>query len=84
MTKAVLTVSQTYVDTLRQHGAFTKEAQDEAYSRAKAYVLKLLNTKAKDLLLELYGDLDIWLETMIESTVNSLKTTGQDYLVDMR
>ena len=76
--KAVTTVSQTYVDTLKQHGSFTADAQREAFERAKAYVLTLLNTEAKDLLTEIYGNLDVWLETMIESTVNGLKMPGQD------
>ncbi len=70
---AVLAVSQTFVDTLKQHGQFTPEAQREAFDRAKAYVLTLMSAEVRELLTEIYGNLDVWLETMIEATVSSVK-----------
>ncbi len=76
--KAVATVAQTFVDTLKKHGKFTPEAQQEAFARAKAYVLTLLNEDVRELLIEVYGDLDVWIETMIEATVNGLKAAEKE------
>lgn len=66
-------ISQTTVDTLKKQGAFTKEKQLEAFSNAKEKILEVLTTESKEALQEAYGDLNIWIEAQIESTVKRSK-----------
>lgn len=71
--QAVETLFQTYVDDLKKKGQFTKEAQLEAFNMAKDITLKLLSAEAKAVLIELYGDIDLWIKTKIEQTVKQDK-----------
>lgn len=66
-------ISQTTVDTLKKQGAFTKEKQHEAFNEAKSKVLEVLTKESKEALQEAYGDLNIWIDTQIESTVKRNK-----------
>lgn len=66
-------ISQTTVDTLKKQGAFTKEKQLEAFNNAKEKILEVLTTESKEALQEAYGDLNIWIEAQIESTVKRSK-----------
>lgn len=67
---AVLFVSQTYVETLKKAGGFTKEKQIEAFNMAKERVLEILSETTISALNEVYGDLDKWLQAKIEEVVN--------------
>lgn len=69
----VSAMSQTIVDDLKQNGEFTREAQKMVFQDAKSQILNMLNEKSKIILKELYGDLDAWIETQIESAVKGLK-----------
>lgn len=69
----VCATSQTIVDDLKRDGEFTREAQKMVFLDAKAQILNMLNEKSKIVLKELYGDLDAWIETQIESVVKGLK-----------
>ncbi|WP_251315889.1 hypothetical protein [Flintibacter muris] len=73
VTTAVTYTSQTYVDTLKKDGIFNKEAQMEALQKAKDKTLALLSESAKDVLAQIYGSLDDYLETMIEAQVRVQK-----------
>ena len=73
VTTAVTYTSQTYVDTLKKDGIFNKEAQMEALQKAKDKALALLSESAKDVLAQIYGSLDDYLETMIEAQVRVQK-----------
>lgn len=73
VTTAVTYTSQTYVDTLKKDGIFNKEAQVEALQKAKDKALALLSESAKDVLAQIYGNLDDYLETMIEAQVRVQK-----------
>lgn len=71
--KAVDTTSQTYVDSLKQSGKFTEEAQKEAFQKSFDNVKTLLDKDSKDLLATAYSDLDKWIELQIESYIRSQK-----------
>ena len=67
--QAVDTLFQTYVNELKSKGQFDKQAQLEAFNRAKDISLALMSTEAKEVLIQLYGDLDLWIKTKIEQAV---------------
>lgn len=73
VTTAVTYTSQTYVDALKKGGLFDKEAQLEALQKSKDKTLALLSASAKDVLAEIYGDLNAYLETKIEAEVRRQK-----------
>ena len=69
----VAATTQTYVDELKKNGEFTKEAAAEAFKRSKETALQLLTEEAKEIIAKVYGNLDIYLDTLIEATVKSQK-----------
>lgn len=75
--QAVDTLFQTYVNDLKAKGQFTKEAQLEAFNRAKDITLQLLSNEAKEILVEIYGDFDLWIKTKIEQLVKQDKDLKQ-------
>lgn len=75
---AVSATNQTYVDSLKRAGAFTKEAQKEAAQRALDACLAALSPAVKEFLAGLYGDINEYLSTMIEAEVRGQKlATGE-------
>lgn len=72
--QAVLTVSQTYVDSLKTSGNFSEKAQNEAKNKAIEIATTLITDDVKNAVNKLYGDFDIWLNTTIESFVRENKT----------
>lgn len=70
---AVRATFQTYVESLKKTGAFTPEAQSEALGKAKATILSQLSNEVKDYIASNYGDLNEWITTQIESSINALK-----------
>lgn len=72
---AVKTVFQTYVDSLKKSGKFTKETQEEALFRAKEIVIRQINDETKEYIKSKYGSFEIWLNTQIESTIDTLKNS---------
>ena len=73
VTLAVASTLQTYVDTLKKNGEFTKEAQNEAFKRAKETALKLIKDEAKNAITANFGDFNTWLVALIETKVKELK-----------
>ena len=71
--KSVIAVNQTFVEKLKEQGAFTKEKQKEAFELAKKKILSMLNEDSKKVLASIYGDLNTFLDSQIEATVNNLK-----------
>lgn len=69
-------VFQTYVDELKKNGSFDVAAQREALLRAKETALLQMSDEIKSFILGAFGSLDKWLETKIEATINTLKTTN--------
>lgn len=71
---AVKTVFQTYVDALKKEGKFDKESQVIAFQKAKTVVITQMTDDVKRFIESTYGNLDTWIDTQIESTINNLKT----------
>lgn len=69
----VQTVNQTFTDELKKKGEFTKEAAEEAFAKCKTMVLQMLSDDAKQIINQVYGDIDIYLNTLIEATVKQAK-----------
>lgn len=70
---AVRSVFQTYVETLKKNGTFDKESQKVALIKAKDEALAQMSDEIKDYITKNYGDLETWITTQIESTINILK-----------
>ena len=73
VTNAVRAVFQTYVDNLKKSGNFGAEAQLEALNKAKDIALSQLSEEVKDYITKNYGDINNWLTTQIEATINLIK-----------
>ena len=70
---AVRCVFQTYVEALKKSGGFDQKAQIYAFNLAKDTSLKQLGDDAKEYISQNYGDLQEWLKTEIEASINKLK-----------
>lgn len=71
---AVLTVFQTYVDSLKASGTFNAQAQSTALLKAKEIALSQMTAEVKEYIIINYGDIETWLTTQIESTIKLLKS----------
>lgn len=69
----VKTVFQTYVDALKKEGKFDKESQILALTKAKDIALSQMTEDVKEFIQTNYRELDLWLTTQIEATINTLK-----------
>lgn len=69
----VIATNQTYVESLKKQGKFTKEAQEEAFQKTLDAVLGILSEEAKEYLTTIYGDLNAYIKQMIEAQVNQNK-----------
>ena len=65
--------NQVFVDELKKKGEFTEEAAQEAFKMSKDTALKMLTVDAAEIITEVYGDVDVYLDTLIEATVKQLK-----------
>ena len=72
--RAVRSVTQTYVDSLKKSGKSDQEAQLIALSLTKEEVLKELNEETKSLIETNYGNVNDFVTTQIESTTNLIKS----------
>ena len=72
----VIATNQTYVDALKEQGAFDAEAQKEAFRRTYDQVMTILNDDAKVYLEAAVGDLNAYITSMIEAQVNIYKENG--------
>lgn len=73
VTNAVRSVFQTYVEALKKNGTFDKESQKVALIKAKNEALAQMTDEIKEYITKNYGDLETWIVTQIESTINILK-----------
>lgn len=73
VTNAVRAVFQTYVESLKKSGNFGAEAQLEALNKAKDIALSQLSEEVKEYISKNYGDINNWLTTQIEATINLIK-----------
>ena len=70
---AVRSVFQTYVESLKKSGGFDSAAQAKAFNMAKTIIVSQLTEDVKAYLTENYGDLEEWISTQIEASINILK-----------
>ncbi len=68
--------NQTYVEALKKAGAFDEAAQKEAFNKTKEAVMSILSDEAKKYLASIYGDLDQFIESMIEAQVKLAKKSS--------
>ena len=73
ISKAVLTVSQTYVDTLKKEGKFDAEAQKTAKQMAIDKAKTLITAESKAAIETLYTDFEAYLNDALESLVKENK-----------
>ena len=73
ITNCVVSTNQTYVDALKEANAFDKEAQKKAFELTYNKIMNVLTEEAKEYLTAIYGDLEIYITTKIESEVKSHK-----------
>lgn len=69
----VSATSQTYVDSLKEQGAFNEQAQKIAFDKTLEAVLSVLSDDAKGYLSTIYGDLTVYIGTKIEAEVKAQK-----------
>lgn len=73
ITNCVITTNQTYVDNLKNKNMFDEEAQKIAFQKTLDAVKAVLSADAIKYLTNIYGDLDLFLQTKIEAEVNYQK-----------
>lgn len=70
---AVRTVFQTYVEALKKEDKFDEASQKLALLKARDIALNQMTDDVKNYITSTYGDLDTWINTNIEVTINILK-----------
>jgi len=73
VSNAVAATSQTYVDSLKQAGAFNKGAQEKAAQKALAACLSSLSPAAKAFIEAAYGNVREYLTNRIEAEIHKQK-----------
>ena len=66
----VIATNQTYVNALKKEGKFDTEAQKAAFKLTEDAVMTILTEDAKSYLNNLYGDLGLYINKLIEVQVN--------------
>jgi len=74
ITTAVTATSQTYVDSLKNKGEFTAEAQQEALKKALETAQASLSASALEFIFHAYGDITAYLTAKIEAEVRCQKS----------
>lgn len=84
VTRAVKVTYQTYVEALKNKDMFDKDAQIEALKQARDMVLAQLSQDVKDYIEKNFGDVEGWINGMIESTIYDLKNkyAGGEIVID--
>lgn len=70
---AVMTTTNTYVKALKAENLFDKEAQIAAFNKTKDAVMKQLSGDAAVIIEDVYGNLDVYIDNLIERYVEELK-----------
>lgn len=71
--KSVAMVQQTFVDSLKKEGKFDKDAQREAFRMAYETWMEMASEEVKEAIMEQTGNIDTWLNTMIEAQIYTEK-----------
>lgn len=70
---AVRSVFQTYVEALKKEDKFDEASQKLVLLKARDIALNQMTDDVKNYITSTYGDLDTWINTNIEATINILK-----------
>lgn len=70
---AVETTTSTYVKQLKANDLFDADAQKEAFNRTFETVKKQMTEDSKEIIAEVYGDVEIYITNKIEQFVEELK-----------
>lgn len=73
ITSCVMATTQTYVESLKKKGEFTKDAQKEAFNKTYENVMNILSEECKTYLTEAFGDLETYVTNRIEAEVKANK-----------
>ena len=73
VTNCVITTNQTYVDTLKAQGKFDEEAQKFAFQKTLETIKTMLSAETIKYLTNIYNDVDLYLQTKIETEGNYQK-----------
>ena len=73
VTTVVQATNQTFVSDLKTSGKFTKETAIEAKNKALETAKELLTDEAANAIEQVYGNVDVYLDNVIESVVAELK-----------
>ena len=73
MTTIVQSVNQVFVDDLKKSKKFTKESATEAKNKALEMAKELLTEESANAIDQLYGNVDVYLDNLVESIVIELK-----------
>ena len=73
ITDCVVSTNQTYVDALKAANAFDKKKKKKAFELTYNKIMNVLTEDAKEYLTTIYGDLEIYITTKIESEVKLYK-----------
>jgi len=71
--RAVRSVFQTYVESLKKNNTFNKEAQAKALDLATTEVKRQLTDETANFIKQTYGDVNTFITSQIEATINTLK-----------
>lgn len=70
---SVAAINQTFVDQLKEDGVFNKEKQEEALKMTLNQVLTSTTATVLELIEKNYGDVVLYVISLIESTINKKK-----------
>lgn len=73
ISSCVLATNQTYVEALKEQGAFDKEAQAAAFNKTYINVMNILSADCKEYLEQAFGDLHTYITNRIEAEVKANK-----------
>lgn len=73
VTLAVVTVQQTYTDSMKMSGKFDKEAANVAKQLAVEKANSIITTESKKYIEMLYGDFQSWIDQSVEAMVRQTK-----------
>ncbi len=70
---AVKSTYQTYVQSLKNEDIFTKETQEKALEQAREMAISQLSFEVKNYIEKNFGNVEIWINSNIESIIYDLK-----------
>lgn len=67
--QAILSTSQTYVDSLKSQKTFDEDSQKLAFDKTKDSIKNMLTTEMENFIVYYHKNLDAWLDTKIEQLI---------------